>query len=54
MRQKATRRKLKLDRETLLRLEDENLRDVLGGAPTKGAICGLTDPSACATCLCTV
>lgn len=53
-RRETSNRKLTLDRETLRRLEDGELGGVAGGAPTRGAVCSFSDPSACATCLCTV
>jgi hypothetical protein len=55
---KKSQRKLQLKRETLRQLRaqilaDPELRAAHGGAPTNGANCGFSEPSACTTCLCT-
>jgi hypothetical protein len=49
------RAKLDLHRETLQVLTEPRLKEVEGAAPTKGgpACNTFSDPSLCATCLCT-
>lgn len=46
------RNKLHLNRETLRLLNDQELQKVAAGNHTRGAHC-FSDPSLCATCLCT-
>lgn len=43
---------LTLSRETLLRLDEEELQRVAGGAPTQGAPCNRSAATDCATCAC--
>lgn len=49
------RRKLHLHRETLQDLSEPRLTEAAGGAPTNGGpVCNtFSEPSLCATCLCT-
>ena len=47
-------RRLEVSRETLRALSTRELSPVAGGAPSKGPNCGFSEPSLCATCLCTV
>lgn len=46
-------KRLNLSIETLRRLSDATLAKVDGGAPTNSPVCGFSEPSQCATCLCT-
>lgn len=52
--EKKQSKTLTLARETLRRLDEDELRPVAAGAPTNGVRCGFSEPSQCATCLCTL
>jgi|GEM_PF-3044201 len=54
--QRSALKKLRLSRETLQALDRNDLIQVAGGAPTEhGLMCNtFSDPSVCATCLCTL
>lgn len=46
-------KRLHLNRETLRMLSELELQGVAAGAPTQSPRCGFSEPSLCATCLCT-